>query len=269
MKAAKRLGMVLAVTAVSLFVLGSAVFAAGRRAAPAPQAWLHIEGQTPALGIPVVMTGRPADGRASVMIKGNEDFLKMMKSQYERGARFDQVKLVVRENPSDKREIVYTLSNVAIESILGEGTETSTISMRFDKMSTVAGVWQNPGVPPGAPAIVASGINKGWVHFAETKDPNGMPVNVIAYTSTEGSGLLKLTFESSEALHETLAGLLHEKKTVDMLILMLPERESRRYIEYKLARASVLSLSDARGSNWHEVVFNSNEIECYTGENSK
>lgn len=232
------------------------------------RAWLHgIPGDTTPGGIPVEISSHPGDKRARFTIRANAEAMAKIKALHERKARVN-LKLVIRQNPGDKQDTAYDLGDAKIESIRGDGAQTSSINMSFDRMSKVAGLGFNPGVPPRTPAILSAGINKGWIHFAETKDPNGVPVDVIGYTEPEATGQMRLAFEGGESLQAILKEFHRVKKDVDMLILMLPDVKTGKYVEYKLAKASIGSLADV-GSNRHEAVFNSDVIECLTGVNAE
>ena len=276
-----------AVMALGVIAAGSGIMAAekpaspvekgARRAAGDPavqvasqgRAWLHgIPGDNTPGGIPVEISSHPADRRARFTIKANSDALAKIKALQERRARLN-LKLVVRQNAGDKQDTVYNLGDATIESIQGDAAQTSSISMSFDRMSKVAGYQLNPGIPAGAAAISPTGINRGWVHFAETKDPNGVPVDVVAYTVPEVTGQMKLTFKGSDTLLAKLKDLHAAGKGVDMLILMLPDGKTGKYVEYKLAKASVGDISYGEGTSAREAVFNSDTIECFTGANSE
>jgi hypothetical protein len=119
------------------------------------------------------------------------------------------------------------------------------------------GVKLQPGPPPNAPEVRDAGSNTGWI-FGTTEDhKNGIPFDIIDFTPPHFNGQLIIHFEKpSPQINEVTQNETHWLE----LILVLPDRTKRRYIEYKLWDVKLSKLKDEQ-----HLLLESDMIECLTG----
>lgn len=129
-----------------------------------------------------------------------------------------------------------------------------------DRIGTRAGSNLNPGPPANAPEVREAGGNMGWL-FGISDDPlSGMPVAVEDFRPPNFDGQLTVTFDQWPREVERL---LQRRQPVQELILVLPDRVHRRYVEFKLWNARVSKVNEPVAPR---VAFESNLITWLTGQ---
>ncbi len=246
----------------------------GRNVGVTGEAWLHgIPGDTTPGGLRVEVVTAPARGRVTLTLKMDDRVSHTLHTLLKNKDRLNMLKLVVREGPQITKEVVYTLGGVSVGSINTVSAHAQSLDLTFINVESSVnwGLTQNPGPPAGAPAVETTGRNKGWMHLPDLR--GGIPLEVVEFTPPEGSGLLRVVF-GGDTQWQQVQRLLPTGTPLGRLILVLPDREHRRYVEYKLSDADVASRKpvtfspNQKGFVDQEVVFQSHAIEYLRGEDS-
>lgn len=223
-------------------------------------AWFHgLPGDTSSSGLRVELLSftRPVPDapRASISFRGGDAVARALRALAARHAHLAVLTLVVR--PPGGTDECHRMSEVTVDGVSGTN-DARTVSISFKNSFLVRCGWANPGPPPGAPPIQQGArVNKGWVYGLPgrgTRVP--MELHVTGFIPPGTDGRMKVSLAESR-LPDELRSLGDAPR--ELLILVLPDRGARRYIEYKLRRASVQGLASGN------VVFQSSTIECLTG----
>lgn len=238
------------------------------------EAWLHgIPGDTTPGGIRVEVVTPPAGGRVTLTLKTDDRLSHTLHTLLKNKNRLNELRLVLRKDPKSKMDVVYTLGSITVSSIKSGPAQAQSVDLTFTNVESRMLLSANPGPPVGAPAVQATGINTGWIHLSESSAMEGIAVDVVGFTPSEGSGLLRVVFAGDQDWRK-VQRLLQARKSLGLLILVLPDRENRRYVEYKLSDAIVASRKpityspNEKGFVNQEVVFKSHMTEYLIGEDS-
>lgn len=222
------------------------------------QAWIHgLPGETRPGGTPIEVLNFnppwPDSRQLSLALRANLSLVNKLRQLSSTRTRLGKLTVVIRKAPGSQQDTVYNLTDAGIGSVgLPVGSQGGyPVNIYCSKLQMVAGIRMNPGPPPDAPPVLATGMNKGWIHGLHDS-AQGMPVDVIAFTPPSDSGHLAVTFGNAE-----LSSLLKPREPFQQLILVLPDRARKRYVEFKLWDANVSFAHERR------VVFESDIIECF------
>jgi hypothetical protein len=222
------------------------------------QAWIHgLPGETRPGGIPIEVLDFhppwPASRQLSLVLRANLSLANELRQLFSTRTRLGQLTVVIRKDPRSQQDTTYNMTDAAIGSVgLPVGSQGGwSVNIHCSKLQMIAGISMNPGPPPDAPPVRATGMNRGWIHGLH-ESARGMPVDVIAFTPPSDSGQLAVTFGNPE-----LSSLLKPRRPFQQLILVLPDRARKRYVEFKLWDANVAFAHGRR------VVFESDIIECF------
>ena len=171
-----------------------------------------------------------------------------------------RLNLVIRTGASEEKDTEYQMGNAKIEAVLPaqDLTGISAVNIRCDSMAIRAGISLNPGPPAGAPEIRSMGTNKGWLFTPGGENhQKGIAVEVENFVPPDYDGRLVVHFgKPSPAIQE----LVQNHRRAHELIMVLPDRDSQRYVEFKLWDIQAIALESDR-----KAIFESNFIECLTG----
>jgi hypothetical protein len=120
-----------------------------------------------------------------------------------------------------------------------------TLRFGFKSWELIAGSSYQPGPPPDAPPVDAVGPNMGWaIGLSPANRRLVMPMAVLDFTAPHYDGRLLVLFERSP---RRLQRFLRENRPLRHLILVLPDRPHRSYVEFKLwnVRASSMPTRSA------------------------
>ena len=229
-------------------------------------AWIHgLPGDVKPGGIQVEVLNfkpmLPGTRQMSVNLAAASDTVTWLRKASLVKTVLPRLSLVVRIEPKTEQDVEYRMTDAHIVSVQEELSLQGAVAINisFNKFEMVAGVSMQPGPPPTAPLIQASGSNKGWICKSSTSGSlRRASVEVADFTPPCFNGRLAVTFgaESPE-----IQRLLQAREPLPELILVLPDRATQRYVEFKLWDAWVT----APGLTAHQVVFESDLIECLTG----
>ena len=101
------------------------------------------------------------------------------------------------------------------------------------------------------------GTNKGWLFTPGGENhQKGIAVEVEDFVPPDYDGRLVVHFGKPSSVIQRLT---HSQRT-SKLIMVLPDRDSQRYVEFKLWDIQAIALESDR-----KAIFESNFIECLTG----
>ena len=206
---------------------------------------------------------KPLANQISFTLKATTDVVKTLENLLSAKGIIPRLSVVVRTDAKSESDLAYNMADACIISVqptMGLPTAT-TVSIRFQKLELVAGVNLNPGPPPGAPQVRITGSNMGWIYdSSKPSRTSGTPIEIHNFAAPDFNGRLTLILaKSSSEIEELVQNSLQSRD----LILVLPDRNTRRYIEFKLWDAKAIMWDDAM-----HVVFEADAIECLTGKDN-
>jgi hypothetical protein len=230
------------------------------------QAWISgppgkvTEGGIPLEVLPVFMP-KPDTHSLSVTIYGSSELVSALQSLAIQRTKLPTFSLVVRTDPVKETDNQYLMTDAVIDSVLPNKNlpETHDVNIIFNSISAKMGIQLNPGPPINCPPVQPTGVNTGWIFGLPHEDiRSGKPVEIVDFTPPHYNRRLTVTLgkPSSE-----LQALVQKSIPSQELILVLPDHGTQRYVEFKLWDAKATILADEK-----QVAFESNMIECLTGE---
>jgi hypothetical protein len=264
-----------------------------RRVMASSQAWIH--------GLPAFMIpgGKPIEAvnfrspiapsrRLNLVFVNEDSVVQELKSHLSSRRSFATLAVVVRKDPITKEDIELRMTNVTVASVnpmgmgLVKGADGMTArqvtlvgaGFNFDKITEKIKTSANPGPPPGAPPVRKEGINKGWIYLFSEDPQQAAAVDVLGFSLSDNQARVKVFFRPDEYLWKALRELKKTHRVGEPLILVLPDKETQRYVELKLF-APVSALIQSRNAYQDhkdkfdvlEVVFGSNWIEYRIEDN--
>ncbi len=122
------------------------------------------------------------------------------------------------------------------------------------------GISLQPGIPLNAPRININSSNFGWIyaHGAKPGDKN-IEISLNKYSFDMKQGNLRIDIVKDQSSINAISDLIQSQGTGKQLILVLPDKNSMKYIEYKLWNAK-MNITDSK-----HISFQSSDIVCLTG----
>jgi len=229
-------------------------------------AWiLGLPGEVKPGGTPVEVvnfkTPQLEMGQISIILKTTTDVTSKLRDLSFTKLTLPRLSLVVRMDAKTESDYAYHMAEARVVSVKPlEGEQGAVaVNISFNKIELVAGVSMQPGPPSGAPKVQATGLNSAWIYGSFMDgSTGGMQVEIVDFTAPSFNGKLTVTFGESAL---DVVRLLLTRMPLRELILVLPDRASQRYVEFKLWEARATAVA---GSNGQQVVFESDTIECLT-----
>ena len=229
------------------------------------QAWFHgLPGYENPGGVPVevlnFISPKPGSAGMDITFFAGRKLIADLQSLSSHKTKIPQLLFVIRTDAKQEWDDIYQIANSRVTSVgFARGLIGAiVVTLNCDNLTMLKGISMNPGPPAGASTVQAVGLNTGWVFGLPEEGQEGIPVKIVDFTLPDFDG--KLVVTCGKPLPE-LQRLAQTGAPSSNLILVLPERANRRYIEFKLWDARV-SAVEGEG----EVVFESPFIECLTGE---
>jgi hypothetical protein len=200
-------------------------------------------------------------GQISIILKTTTDVTSKLRDLSFTKLTLPRLSLVVRMDAKTESDYAYHMAEARVVSVKPlEGEQGAVaVNISFNKIELVAGVSMQPGPPSGAPKVQATGLNSAWIYGSFMDgSTGGMQVEIVDFTAPSFNGKLTVTFGESAL---DVVRLLLTRMPLRELILVLPDRASQRYVEFKLWEARATAVA---GSNGQQVVFESDTIECLT-----
>ncbi len=171
--------------------------------------------------------------------------------------------IVVRTDSVAENDELYRFANARIVAFSPvkrtDGQLVVKTTFRFTRIQRFCGVKLQPGPPPAAPPVQATGVNPGWICEQPVKEIiKRKEVRVLDFTAPDFSGQLKVRFEEIPA---EIQAALNSSARTEKLILVLPDRSALRYVEYKLWDVKTTLVPGSK----QELVFQAVYIECLDG----
>jgi hypothetical protein len=244
--------------------LNRALKAELRRESGLQAAWIRgLPGETKPEGTPIEVvnfkTPQLEMGKISIVLKTTPDLTLKLQNLSSTKLTLPKLSLVVRMDAKTESDNAYNMAGAQIVSVSSlEGEGLLAVNVGFNKIEVKAGINLNPGPPAEALKVQDTGLNSGWIYGLSKDSTDGMQVEIVDFNSPSSNGQLKVTFGKSTL---DVARLLTRMPLHD-LTLVLPDRASQSYVEFKLwdVRATAVA-----GSNGRQVLFESNRIEHFTG----
>ncbi len=104
------------------------------------------------------------------------------------------------------------------------------------------GLTFNPGPPETAPAIKNNGINLGWIHKHDARTGDkGIEINLQDFCLVEKEGLFQIDYIRDSKASKQIESLISNQDEGKQLILVLANKNTKKYEEIKLRDAKILS----------------------------
>lgn len=229
------------------------------------QAWIRClpgldkEGGIPLETLPIATP--MADERSlSVMLYGSSELVSNLQSLSKQQTTLPTLSLVVRTDAAKELDYEFLMTDAVIASVLPikDLAGAQAVNIFFNSISMKLALTGNPGPPVNCPPIQLIGMNTGWIFGLPNEEiKSGKPVEVVDFTPPHFNRRLTVTFgEPSSEIQNQIRnpGLKRE------LVLVLPDRVTQRYVEFKLWNAEINLLEDER-----QIAFESDMIVCLTG----
>ena len=204
----------------------------------------------------------PDNRSVSVTLYGSSELISNLQSLSKQGTKLPQLSLTVRTDAIKQMDNQLQMTDAVITSVIPlEGAAGIQVNILFNSISAKMGLAQNPGPPADCPPIQSSGANVGWIFgLPDQGAKNGIPIEIADFTPPHYNRPLTVTLgkPSSE-----IKDLLQRSVPVQDLILVLPDRSTRRHVEFKLWNPKPTLLEEER-----RIAFESNMVICLTGQDT-
>jgi hypothetical protein len=231
------------------------------------EGWIQgLFNTTDTMGTPVEVVDfkhpQPNMHQFNVILQTTPEVESVLKRHSSAKSVIPRLSIVVRMDAKSKLDEAYHLANARIVSVkpakMQQNAEEVIIS--FDNVAKVSGTTMNPGPPSGAPTVQDTDMNLGWICDESTSGTiSRTEVEIVDFTIPCFNGQLSVTFGKSV---QEVQQLFQSPASMRELILVLPDRDLHRYVEFKLW--------DVKGTavpgDEYQIVFKADMIECLTGE---
>jgi hypothetical protein len=170
-----------------------------------------------------------------------------------------KMSFVVRTEMAKEMDDEYQMGEVTFNSALPaiDPSDATVVNAQFERITARLGVNLNPGPPVGAFEVQSTGMNTGWVFTQKSNNPEkGRPMDVVDFVAPNHNGKLLIKLGKPCAVLEKLS---RSQSCMPELILVLPERTGKRYVEFKLRDVRLVNIGEGK------VAFESSFIEWLTG----
>jgi hypothetical protein len=231
------------------------------------EAWLKgLSSTVDTTGIPVEVMDftepQPGKHQFDITLQTTPELESILNKHSSAKSVFPKMSIVVRKDAKSKLDEGYHLANARIvtvqQSVKQQGAVDVTIS--FNNVTKITASSWNPGPPPRAPSVRAAGMNPGWI--CETSADGTVlrkELQIVDFKLFCFESQLLMTFEKSSS---DVRQFFPESPIKYDLILVLPDRNTLSYVEIKLRNVKITCIQD----NTHQIVIQSDMIECLTGE---
>lgn len=217
------------------------------------------------VGIPVEVVDfkhpQPNMHQCSIILQSSPEVESALKRHSSAKSVLPRLSIVVRTDKKSKLDEAYHMANARIVSVKPskKHKETMEATISFNNVSKVSAKYLNPGPPPGAPTVKDIGMNMGWIcNESADRVVTRTEVEIAGFTPPFFNGQLSVTFGKPVP---GMQRLIQADEPLQELILVLPDRDLHRYVEYKLWDvAAIVDPNDG-----HQIIFKSEMIECLTG----
>jgi hypothetical protein len=146
-------------------------------------------------------------------------------------------------------------------SLPKQGQATQQVILGYERIQARMGVSMNPGPPADAPTVKGdSSTNLGWI-YQPGHVSRPIAVVISSFAGPEGSNELRLRLGGEYPLAPEIDELAKLSQWQGELILVLPDKRTLRYVEFKMRDGKVARSAD-------EIVFRSNSIDILEGTRS-
>lgn len=214
------------------------------------------------IALEVLPFSAPTPGKhsLSVTLYGSSELVSDLASLSKQRTKFPKFSLTVRTDAKKELDNQFQMKDAVIDSIVPAkdlaGAQVMTVL--FGSVSIKMALTANPGPPPNCPPVWPTGVNTGWIFGLPHEDTSGgTPIEISDFIPPHYNRRLIVTLgKPSSEIHE----LTHTPTPFQELILVLPNRVSQGYVEFKLWDVKTTTEVDEKVVN-----FESDMIECLTG----
>ena len=183
-------------------------------------------------------------GEITIIFKNKHEIIEPLKKLSKSGESITELLLTLRPKPKSE-DNCYVLQDLKILKMKDRSPKKTTKPVKYDSVEVtfsfktikpkLCGIRVNPGPPSNAPAINPGGMNKGWVHYHYTKNPEeGKPFDVLSYTVH--SDKIEIIIKKENTY------LFEHVKNLPELILILPNTQTMEYEEYRMVQIQEIKI---------------------------
>jgi hypothetical protein len=195
----------------------------------------------------------------SVTLYGSSELISNLQLLSKQRTKLPRFSITVRTDAVKELDNQLQMTDAVIDSIMpSEDKAAVVVNILFTSISAKMGLMQNPGPPVNCPSIQPTGVNAGWIFgLPQEGIQNGKAVEVVDFTPPQYNRRLMVTLGKPS---REIQDWLQRSVPVQELILVLPDRSTRRYVEFKLWNPEATLLEEER-----QIAFESNLVICLIG----
>ena len=228
------------------------------------QAWirglpgLDQEGGISCNTLPVPLP-TPDKRSLKVTLYGSSELISSLLLLSKKRTKLSQLSITIRTDAAKELDDQIQLTGVVVDSVTPLADKTAVqVSLLFNGIYARMGVTLNPGPPFNCPPVQPTGVNRGWIFGLPYEDlKSGKPVDILDFIPPHDNRRLMVSLGTPPF---EIEDLVQNPTSVQELILVLPDRISQRYVEFKVWNPKVTMMDDLR-----KIAFDSNRIVCLTG----
>ncbi|MCX6230808.1 MAG: hypothetical protein NTZ33_04620 [Bacteroidetes bacterium] len=209
------------------------------------KSWLHgIPGDNSISGKKVMIEALDVNGNITLLINRSDKIVEELVNLINSKKKIAKMLLVTRPNKNPYKEDILILIRVGFlkgENNIDEFKFILEPKKIIVTTQTSKGVHLNPGPPFQAPSIKKDN-NIGWYFFDD--DKNSQPHEIIDcdYNFNDLNGQFMLISKND------ISKRLNMNANPDLFVLVLPDKQRNKYVEYKFHQARIISYDEFNGT---------------------